>query len=176
MWYVIGLGNPGEEYKQSRHNAGRMAVDYFKSKISNPKSTTIIESAEFMNNSGKAVAKVVKSKKAAQNLIVVYDDIDLPLGVLKIVWNRGSGGHKGLESVARAVKTKEFTRVRIGVSPLGAKNRARKPSGEEKVLNFILGKFKPAEEGELKKILKKASEAIQMIVEEGRDKAMNEFN
>ena len=172
MFYIIGLGNPGAEYKESRHNTGKMAVEYFKTR--NPKSEIrnlrIIESNEFMNNSGRAVAKFIKNKKAAQNLIVVYDDIDLALGTIKISWNKSSGGHKGLESVIKAAKTKEFIRVRIGISPKS------KPQGDKKVLNFILGKFTPKEKEVLKKSIKKAAEAIQTIIEEGRGRAMNRFN
>lgn len=174
MFFIIGLGNPGKEYSESRHNAGRMAVEHFKSKP-HPK-VTIIESSEFMNNSGKAVAKFVKSKKAAENLIVVYDDIDLPLGAMKISWNKGSGGHRGLESVIKAVKTKEFTRIRIGISPTTPSGKLKKPQGEKKVLDFILGKFSPKEKEILKKVFKKASDAISTIVLSGREKAMNEFN
>jgi peptidyl-tRNA hydrolase, PTH1 family len=194
MYYVIGLGNPGEEYEKSRHNAGRLAVEKLrkdldlpefefdkkaKALVSKGKKIVLALPETFMNKSGASARYFIKSTKAAQNLIVVYDDMDLPLGTIKIVYNRGSGGHKGLESVARAVKTKEFTRVRIGVSPSTTKGRAKKPSGDnkdDKVLNFILGKFKPTEEPELKKILKKASEAIQCLVEEGRDRAMNMYN
>jgi peptidyl-tRNA hydrolase, PTH1 family len=147
--------------------------------VSKGKKIVLVLPETFMNKSGASAGYFIKSTKAAQNLVVVYDDMDLPLGTIKIVYNRGSGGHKGLESVARAVKTKEFTRVRIGVSPSTAKGRAKKPGGEdkdEKVLNFILGKFKATEEPELKKILKKVSEAIQCLVEEGRDRAMNMYN
>jgi len=178
MFYIIGLGNPGVEYENTRHNAGKMAVSYFQ--IRNPKSEIrnlkIIESKEFMNNSGKAVVKFVKSKKAAQNLIVVHDDLDLPIGTLKISYNKGVGGHRGLDSVRKAVKTLEFIRVRIGISPATAKGRAKKPEGEQKVLDFILGKFKPSEVDVLKKVLKKTSEAILTIVKEGKDRAMNMFN
>ncbi len=178
IYWVIGLGNPGEEYKESRHNTGRMAVDYFKSKsqISNTKKIQIIESGEFMNNSGKAVAKVIKNKKQAENFIVVHDDIDLPLGTLKISFNKGTGGHRGLDSVVKALKTKEFVRVRIGISPTTPSGKIKKPQGEQKVLDFILKKFKPAEMIVLKKVLKKSSEAISTIVEEGREKTMNMFN
>jgi PTH1 family peptidyl-tRNA hydrolase len=175
MHYIIGLGNPGEEYAQSRHNTGRMAVENYKLQT-NSKKVKIIDSGEFMNNSGRAVAKHVKSKKAAHDLIVVYDDIDLPLGTIKISWDKGSGGHRGLESVVKALKTKEFTRVRIGIAPTTPSGKIRKPSGEKAVLDFILSKFKQSEIPMLKKTLKKASEAIQTIVEEGREKAMNEFN
>jgi peptidyl-tRNA hydrolase, PTH1 family len=165
-YFIIGLGNPGEEYKESRHNAGRMAVSLFTPN----KKVTIIDSKEFMNNSGRAVAKFVKSKKAAEKLIVVYDDLDLPLGAVKISYDKSSGGHNGLESVIKAVKTKEFTRIRIGVSP------KKKPQGEEKVLKFILSKFTPAEQPIIKKSLKRAAEAIKTIIENGREIAMNQVN
>lgn len=129
-----------------------------------------------MNNSGKAVGQIIKSKKAAQNLIVIYDDIDLPLGTLKISYNKSSGGHRGLESVIKAVKTIEFTRIRIGIAPTTPSGKIRKPEGDKKVLDFILGKFTPKESEILKKIFKKSSDAIQTIIEEGREKAMNMFN
>ena len=112
MYTIIGLGNPGVEYEKTRHNTGKMAVDALESKNVKAK---YIHQDTFMNKSGSAVAKVVKSKKAAEKLIVIYDDLDLPLGTMKISFNRGSGGHKGLESVVRAVKTKEFIRIRIGI-------------------------------------------------------------
>jgi len=171
MFYVVGLGNPGEEYENSRHNTGRMAVEFFEKKSDiSPKKLLVIHSNEFMNNSGRAVSKIIKSKKAAQNLIVVHDDIDLPLGTLKVSYNKGSGGHKGLESVVRAVKTKEFVRIRIGIS------KTKKPQGEKAVIDFILNKFKPAELEIIKKVFKKTSEAIQALLVEGRDRAMNMFN
>ncbi len=180
MFYVVGLGNPGEEYAESRHNTGRMAVLKFKdlniknSKIN--KALKIIEPEEYMNNSGRAVVKLVKSKKAAENLIVVYDDIDLPFGTMKISYNKSSGGHRGLESIIKAIKTKEFTRIRIGIAPTTPSGKIKKPEGEKKVLDFILGGFKPKEMEVLKKVFKKASEAITTIVEDGREKAMNLYN
>ena len=110
------------------------------------------------------MAKMVKSKKAAEKLIVIYDDLDLPLGTLKISYNRGSGGHKGLESIIRALKTKEFIRIRIGI---GKKKDVEK---------HILGNFTKLETDTLKKVFKKVSEAVEVIVEEGREIAMNQFN
>jgi peptidyl-tRNA hydrolase, PTH1 family len=184
MFYIIGLGNPGEEYEGTRHNTGRESVEFFesKSKIS-PKKLSVIHSNEFMNNSGRAVAKIIKSKKAAENLIVVHDDLDLPLGTMKISFNKGVGGHRGLNSVAKAVKTLEFTRIRIGISPSTAKGQAKKPgmnlppkAAEKAVIDFILGKWKPKEIETLKKTFKKVSEAIQTLVVDGRDKAMNIYN
>lgn len=178
MYYIMGLGNPGEEYKESRHNTGKMAVSIFShSKLHIPSSKLwIIESGEFMNNSGRAVAKVIKSKAAAKKLIVVYDDIDLALGSIKISYNKGSGGHKGLESVVKAVKTKEFTRIRIGIAPTTPSGKVKKPVGEKKVLDFILGNFSSSQKEILKKVLKRVTGVIEMIVEEGKERAMNQFN
>ncbi|MEK7635053.1 MAG: aminoacyl-tRNA hydrolase [Patescibacteria group bacterium] len=184
MFYIIGLGNPGDEYVGTRHNTGRMAVDFFEKKNEiSPKKLSIIHSNEFMNNSGKAVSKIIKSKKAAENLIVVHDDIDLPIGTMKISFNKGTGGHRGLDSIVKVVKTKEFVRIRIGVSPSNSKGVVKKPNknltpkaGEKAIIDFILNKFKPAEMEIMKKNFKKISEAIQTLVSDGRDRAMNTFN
>lgn len=194
-WVVTGLGNPGEDYQLTRHNAGRMAVEYFgaahecapwkedkKTKATVSKGAlrrtlfALVLPDTFMNKSGSAVGKFVKSAKAAERLIVVYDDLDLPLGTMKISYDRGSGGHKGLESITRAVKTRQFARVRIGVSPSTASGALKKPSGEKEVEKFILGLFRPHELGELKPVFKRASAAIEMIIEEGIERAMNQFN
>lgn len=175
MFYIIGLGNPGKEYENSRHNTGKNAVKFF-AKKNEAKNLKIIESGEFMNNSGRAVAKVIKSKKVAQTLIVVYDDLDLAVGTIKISYNKSSGGHNGLESVIKAIKTQEFTRVRIGIAPTTPSGKIKKPDGEKKVLDFILGKFTPKESEILKKVFKKSAEAIECLATEGRDRTMNQFN
>lgn len=194
-WVIVGLGNPGEEYESTRHNTGRMAVEFFAHTAGSQEfhedtkakahvaggmigktAVALVLPDTFMNKSGSALSKFVKSVKAAERMIVVYDDLDLPLGVMKLSFDRGSGGHKGLESVMRAVKTKKFIRVRIGVSPATASGKLRKPSGEKEVLDFILTKFRPVELDDLKKIFKRAAEAMQTAIVEGREKAMNEFN
>lgn len=194
-WIIAGLGNPGEEYVNTRHNAGRMALEFFAKKNSfdawkldkkakaqvsrgmlGKTLAVLVTPDTFMNKSGAAVAKFVKSPKAAERLIVVYDDLDLPLGTMKLSFDRGSGGHKGIESITRAVKTKKFVRVRIGVSPSTAGGAIRKPQGEKVVVNFILARFKPSEIEELNRIFKKASEAIEETVTDGREMAMNHFN
>ncbi len=161
MYIIVGLGNPGVEYARTRHNTGRMATEFIAGKVSNIK---IITPDTFMNKSGSAIAKIIKSKKAAQKLIVIYDDLDLPLGSLKISYNRGSGGHKGLESVIRVLKTKEFIRIRIGIGKKGD------------VEKHILGQFKKSELEILKKVFKRALAAVEAIVEHGLAAAMTEFN
>ena len=118
----------------------------------------------------------MKSVKAAERLVVVYDDLDLPLGKIKLSYDRGSGGHKGLESVMRALKTKKFIRIRIGVSPSTASGTLRKPEGEKVILNFILTKFRTHELDELKQVFKRVAHALESIVTDGREQAMNQFN
>lgn len=151
-------------------------------------SVVLVLPETYMNRSGSAVSPFVKSlpaprgtarqagKKAAHRLIVVHDEIDLPIGTLKIAFGRGSGGHKGVESVARAVKTKEFARIRVGISPAGVKGRAKKPKGEEKVTAFLMKQFTSAEMQKLRRVQKIASDAIQCIIAEGTEKAMNIYN
>jgi len=194
-YIIVGLGNPGEEYEITRHNTGRIMIEHFrkahdfpewkadkktKALISKEKlgkeSVLLMEPETFMNNSGKAVSPLVTSKKSAEKVVVIYDDIDLPLGTIKISFNRSSGGHNGVGSIIKSLKTEGFIRVRVGVSPMSAKGVAKKPKGEEKVLKFLLGKYKKEELDELKKIGKKVSAAIEMVIAEGREKAMGEFN
>lgn len=198
-WIIAGLGNPGEEYSDSRHNTGRTIVQIFQKKMSKARdfsdwkldgklvaqtstgqigkeSVTLLLPETFMNNSGKSLKPLIASVKKARRLVVVHDDIDLPLGSLKIVFKRGAGGHRGVESVKKAVKTEEFIRLKVGVSPNTPSGKVKKPRGEEKVVNFILGQFKPAEKEALKKVATKAAGALEMIVEAGKDRAMNVFN
>ncbi len=194
-WIIVGLGNPGEEYSDTRHNAGWMAVEHFAKKHDasewkeEKKAMAIVAKGEmgkhtavyvlpttYMNKSGAAVSKYILGPKMAKNLVVLHDDMDLPLGRIKVSFGKNSGGHRGIESVMKAIKSKEFTRIRIGVSPENAKGVAKKPTGEEAVLKFIVGKFKPAELVEMKTIFKKTDEALATIIEDGYVAAMNACN
>jgi len=194
-WVVVGLGNPDEEHVRTRHNAGRMAVELFaRSKgieewkddrkarsfvargLVGKAATVFVLPNTYMNKSGAAVSTFVKSMAAAERLLVVYDELDLPLGTIKISFDRGSGGHKGVDSVLRAVKTKRFARIRIGISPTTPSGAMRKPSGDTDVEKFILGEFKHDELATLKKIFKRVSEAIECVIADGREVAMNTFN
>lgn len=162
MYIVVGLGNPGDEYRETRHNTGRLAADVVEAqeldgvKVRTPDT--------FMNKTGSFVSKIVKSKAAAKKLIVIYDDLDLPLGTMRISYDRGSGGHKGVESIIRALKTKEFIRIRIGIDKKGD------------VEKHILGRFTPKEMTELKKIFKRVVEAVETIISEDLSRAMTKFN
>lgn len=195
-YVIIGLGNPGGEYAKTRHNAGRMALELlakedgfedFKLKklahanvsvgeIDGEKVTLVIPEVS-MNLSGKCAPSFVKSVKAAKKLLVVRDDLDLPLGTLKMtVYGRGSGGHKGVESIMRALKTKEFAQLKIGISGQTPKGKTKKPNTEEKVITHVIGKFSPAEEPVLKKSLKRSAESIRLFVSGGIERAMMETN
>ena len=196
MSYTIaGLGNPGEEYKNTRHNAGRIILEYFrknkgfseweekkKNKVLvscgeiGKSKVVLLEPDNFMNNSGKSIAPIVTSAKKAEKLVVVYDDIDLPLGTFKISYNRGSGGHRGVESVIKSIKTKAFIRVRVGVAPVTPSGKMRKPKGEQKVLDFLMGEFKPKEMDALKRVSKNIAEALETIIIDGKERAMNVYN
>lgn len=195
MQYVyFGLGNPGEEYVDTRHNTGRMALETFAKKVEASewkddmkakarvskakvgKSTVMMfEPETFMNKSGESVRTVIKSKKDLLGLVVIHDDMDIPMGKFKISFNKSSGGHKGVESVIKAAKSEEFIRIRVGVCPTSPSGKMKKPQGEA-VLDFIVGKFKKPETEVMKKTFKKIAEALEAIAEKGRDYAMSNYN
>ena len=194
-YIIVGLGNPGEEYVGTRHNTGRMAVEAFAEKVGvdewkedkKLKSETskakvgkntalFIKPNTFMNKSGDSVKSLVKSKKAAETLVVIHDDLDLPFGKIKISFNKSAGGHRGVQSVIKAVKTEGFIRMRIGISPVTPTGKMRKPSGDKDVTALILGKFKPSENDTLKKIMKNAVIGLESIVTEGKEVATMKIN
>ncbi|OGI68377.1 hypothetical protein A2738_00620 [Candidatus Nomurabacteria bacterium RIFCSPHIGHO2_01_FULL_42_15] len=179
MKLVVGLGNPGTEYENTRHNTGRIMVGILEKKFEGKKDKSKIKFLmpdNFMNNSGKAVAPLIKSKKDLKDLVVIYDDIDLPLGKIKISFNRSSGGHNGLGSVIKALKSEEFLRIRVGISSATPKGVVKKPKGEKAVLNFLLGEFKKSELEIIKKLSKTVAEAVETIFTEGKEKAMSLYN
>jgi PTH1 family peptidyl-tRNA hydrolase len=195
MFFVVGLGNPGEEYKNTRHNTGRLILEWlakandFSDWEMNGKAKALVSSGKigktktqfilpdnFMNRSGASLPYLVKSKKDLNQMVVIYDDLDLPIGKIKISYNKSSGGHRGLESIIKTFKSEEFPRIRVGISPATPSGKLKKPSGEKAVEKQILGKFKDAELATLKKLSKKIGEALAMIAEEGREKAMSIFN
>ncbi|OGG47612.1 hypothetical protein A2671_01655 [Candidatus Kaiserbacteria bacterium RIFCSPHIGHO2_01_FULL_49_13] len=194
-YVIIGLGNPGKEYEETRHNAGMVAVEAFRTLesfegfIENKKykgqiadgtigreKVLLVLPETFMNKSGLSAAAAVKSKKAAEKLVVVHDDLDLPIGAIKISFGKNSGGHRGVESVMRALKTKDFVRIRIGVSPATSGGKLKKPKGEKEVLKFLMGKFSPKDREDFRKVLKRVSQALHVIVIESKERAMSEFN
>ncbi|MCI0566112.1 aminoacyl-tRNA hydrolase [bacterium] len=194
-YIIVGLGNPGDEYADTRHNTGRIVLEHMRrarsfsewetdkkcrALISKGKigkhSLTLLLPDNFMNNSGKILSSIITSADKAKGLVVVYDDIDLPIGALKVSWNRGSGGHKGLESIIRNIRTKAFVRIRVGIAPTSPSGKIKKPKGEAAVEAHILGTFKPKERDILNKVSKRADAVLGIFVESGLERAMMEGN
>jgi PTH1 family peptidyl-tRNA hydrolase len=194
MKLIVGLGNPGEEYNGTRHNTGWVVLDFilgnkiewkqssgtkalFFKDLVGGKSVEYVKPSTFMNNSGVAVAYLKdKHKLKLSDIVVIYDDVDLPIGKIKISYDRSSGGHNGVESMIKKLKSKEFLRIRIGIAPVTPTGKIKKPKGEEAMLKFLLGKYKESELSELKKISKKVKEAIEIAFTESKEKAMSLYN
>ncbi|MBI4136192.1 MAG: aminoacyl-tRNA hydrolase [Candidatus Vogelbacteria bacterium] len=174
-YLIFGLGNPGAEYEKTRHNLGARVAAAFREKTKNRK-LVFLEPTTYMNKSGEAAAKIIKSKKAASSLIVIHDDLDLPLGRFKISFGRGAGGHRGVDSIIKKLKTQDFIRLRVGTAPSTPSGKLKKPVGEKAVVDFILAKFTPQEEIKLKRLTPKLFEALAAIAAEGLAAAMNRFN
>jgi len=189
---VVGLGNPGEKYKNTRHNTGAILLEEFrvaqnfpeweKEKYVNAliskgelqgKEILLVLPQTFMNESGKAVSALYKE---GDRVTLIYDELDIPLGDMKMQYNRGSGGHRGVESVISSLGTKEFVRLRIGVSPKTFFGKIKKPKGENAVHNFILKKFSGGEMRTLMALSEKVNGAIEVLIKEGREKALSTIN
>ncbi len=173
MWTIAGLGNPDKEYEGTRHNIGRDFVAYLKKDL--PRSAKVLDLNVYMNNSGGPIKKAVPSKKAAEKLIVVHDELDLPLGRIKISFGSSAGGHNGVKSIEKALKTRDYARIRVGISSSTPSGKLKRPA-PEKITDFVLGKFKAAEQDKIKKARKLVAEALELLLEEGVSRAMTEIN
>lgn len=190
-WFIVGLGNPGNEYTKTRHNVGFIVVNFLQSKwgfndwkkkiFSNAISTSgslngneikLIKPDTFMNNSGRAVIKYVKTKEDISRLVVVQDDVHILVGKFKISFGRGDGGHNGITSIQQALKTKDFIRIRVGVAP----EMSEEQNYKIKLDKFVLENFKKEEKEKLENILEEISKAIEKIIYYGIENAMNEYN
>lgn len=196
MILIVGLGNPGEKYKNTRHNLGFMVVEALREKyqISLPDRVrragidkevkaeilpmkiaghqiVLAKPLTFMNASGKAVARLCGrlAINDFSHLWVIHDDVDLPLGKIKIKMGGGAAGHHGVESIIRELGTDKFVRFRLGIGHPGR-------GVEGLVEKYVLEKFNLQEMGEVKKMIRKTVEAVEMALGEGLTKAMNQFN
>lgn len=194
MYYIVGLGNPGEKYSNTRHNVGFMMLSYVQRELSFPdfhesakhsgaesvgalcgKEVTLLMPHTFMNASGSAVRKMVQ-KGEEQQLCVIYDDVDLPLGEIKISVGRGDGGHNGIKSIIEALGTKEFVRVRIGIAQKSLwTGKPTRPKGEA-LAKYVLRTFSKKEMEKLETVSKTITRALSVFVEEGVSVMMNKFN
>lgn len=195
MFYIVGLGNPGEKYSNTRHNVGWTVLDYVRDAASLPtlvhekqnsaevtegmvagESVKVIYPDTFMNNSGAAVTKYVSKSEAGQ-LIVLHDDIDLPFGQIKIGKGRGDGGNNGVRSIVEKLGTKDFIRIRIGIAPTSFwTGEMKRPKGGGPIERFVLKPFAKQEEKQLQAVKERAYGALQSILAEGLESTMNKFN
>jgi PTH1 family peptidyl-tRNA hydrolase len=185
-WLVAGLGNPGLQYENTRHNAGFMAVDamaddlgfeFNKNKYDaligeckiGDNRVLVIKPQTYMNNSGKAVQKISAFYKIPNDrIIVLHDDISFDIGVLRTRRKGSDGGQKGLRDIIELLGTDEIIRIKIGVG--------KKPSNGTDTVNWVLGKFPLDSVEDLKKALERAVKAVKEIVLRGIDSAMNKYN
>ncbi|MBN2468090.1 MAG: aminoacyl-tRNA hydrolase [Deltaproteobacteria bacterium] len=185
MWLIIGLGNPGRTYASTRHNIGFRVIDRLSRVLSIPlekkkffatwgkgtwenQAVILAKPQTFMNVSGEAVRGLVNFFRIGrEKIIVIHDDIDLGFAYIRVREKGGDGGHRGIKSIIDALESKEFTRVRIGISRPGQK-------GDEK--EYVLGAFDEEQKQLLPVLIDTAGEAVATIISEGVAIAMNRFN
>lgn len=195
MYYIVGLGNPGEKYQDTRHNIGWSVLDYVCEKAAVPNAVlqkqssgrvsvgtvahhpvTVLYPETFMNNSGSAVAKLVPKNEIAQ-LVVIHDDIDLPFGEIKLVKGRGDGGNNGIKSIIEKLGSKDFVRIRIGIAPRSFwTGEVKRPAGGGPLEKFVLKPFTKKEQEQLLEVKERAYAALQLLMAEGLPAAMNKYN
>ncbi len=204
QFVLVGLGNPGLEYEGTRHNTGAMALDAFRKAEELPewredkKRKALVSEGSvgkqkvllmfpqtFMNKSGDSLKQIKdlrlkstgkgKDKRAEMpNLVVLHDDLDIPFGSYKISFNKSSGGHRGVESIIKAVKTQAFIRVRIGIA--ASASAVKKSQDDKTVEKVILGRFTPDQLATLKKMFTHIAEGLQCLITESREKAMSQYH
>ena len=187
MHLIVGLGNPGEDYEWSRHNLGFMLIDKLaaeagttvkrrecRSLVGNAviegRPVRLVKPQTFMNLSGEAVAALVAKYEFAdvtQSLIVISDDLALPLGAIRLRARGSAGGHNGLKSIIAALGTNEFIRLRIGIQPEHPVSDAR---------DFVLSKIPRGERSAVKETLERSTEAVRTVLRDGLAKAMSLYN
>jgi len=185
MYLIAGLGNPGKEYEKTRHNAGFGAIDALAEKLGisveekkykglfgkgriGAEPVILLKPQTYMNLSGESVREAADFYKIdPEHMIVIYDDIDLEVGRLRLRAKGSAGGHNGIKNIIAHMGTQEFPRVRIGV---GAK-----PDRMD-LADYVLGRFSQVEQSQMEDGYKEAAEAAAAIVEEGIEAAMNRFN
>ncbi|WP_333784162.1 aminoacyl-tRNA hydrolase [Thermocrinis sp.] len=182
---VVGLGNPGKKYERTRHNVGFMVVDellkklrvkeytqeclshVYKVKVLN-REVLVAKPQTYMNNSGLAVLNLLEEYELSpKDMMVVYDDLDLPLGRIRLRLEGSSGGHHGVESIIKEIKSENFARLRIGIG---------RPKNKDKVVEYVLSPFEPEEEQILYAVLDRASECVLRCLELSPEESMSFCN
>ena len=183
---IVGLGNPGKQYAATRHNVGFMVVDYLAEKLgvkvdkikfksvlgegfAGTEKIVLAKPQTYMNLSGEALLDMVQWYKLdPQDLLVIYDDLDLPVGKLRLRMKGSAGGHNGMKSIIYLIQSDDFPRLRIGIG---------RPQNEHiETVNHVLGKFDEEEAKIMGEAVVKAAEAVLAVLDKGIEKAMNEVN
>jgi PTH1 family peptidyl-tRNA hydrolase len=185
MNLIVGLGNPGRAYAYSRHNVGFRCINHLgkahgislkQRQCQAQVGTGLIENSEvvlakpltFMNLSGQSVKSLMRRFRVAlSDIIVIHDDLDLPLGKIRLYTGGGSGGHKGIESIISHLESRDFLRVRVGIG--------RPPEGEDPI-DYVLGDFLPEEKLHIENTIPMVCDAIACLIKEGTTTAMNRYN
>lgn len=184
MKIIVGLGNPGVKYENTRHNAGFMVMDelvklcntsfnqekfssYFAKTKVHGEDVILLKPTTYMNNSGFAIRQCLDFyKESPENLIVIYDDIDLPVGKIRLRQKGSAGGHNGIKSVIACIFTNQFDRIRVGTD-----RDPRIP-----IIQWVLTKFKEEEKEDLKSAVEKAAQAAYYAIDHPFNNAMNRYN
>ena len=182
---IVGLGNPGRKYAQTRHNVGFWVIDRLTARLECPDARSkddalttevklgneqviLLKPQTFMNNSGVAVARALRYRACEPNdMLVVYDDVNLPLGRIRLRASGSNGGHNGMKSIIAHLHSQEFPRLRIGVGD-------KEPGSD--LTQHVLGTFRPEQRSAVDAAVATAVEAVQCFIAYGIDRAMNEFN
>jgi PTH1 family peptidyl-tRNA hydrolase len=196
MKLIVGLGNPGDQYKDTRHNIGYMVVDRLSHELgrnnvqfsldkthmaltARVSDVLLVKPTTFMNNSGIAVKALADYYSIhPTDIWVIHDDIDLPLGKIRIREKGGSAGHNGVTSILKTLSSDQFVRFRMGIG----RGMTAKGAGEHKnlhhrsVIDFVLSRFTQSETGSFRHLVKYGTEAVRIALLDGLDKAMNRFN
>ena len=183
MFLIVGLGNPGKEYDGTRHNIGFEAIDYLSKKYNidvnrtkfkgvfgegfiNNKKVVLLKPSTYMNLSGESIREAINFYKLEnEEVLVIYDDISLEVGKLRIREKGSAGGHNGIKSIIANMSTDVFPRIKIGVG---------QPKGD--LVSHVLGKFNQEEINDLNDVIEASSEAVEIIVKDGTKEAMNKLN
>ena len=191
MKLIVGLGNPGRGYAHNRHNIGFLCLSHFartegirfdkkqsKARIGRGEAAgnkvVLAKPQTYMNHSGQSVSLLIKRFKVNLNdLLVVHDDLDLPLGKIRILQGRGSGGHKGIDSIISSLGSQDFVRIRVGV---GRPEAPPDSITEDDIIAYVLSDFTAEEKQVIAQVIPLVSEAIRCLLSEGLEVAMNKYN
>lgn len=180
---IVGLGNPGWRYKKTRHNIGFMVIDRLRKKLSvsrkrhdlakiwtgDKNDVTLAKPTTFMNASGMAVeALLEESALPVDRCLIVYDDLDLPLGKIRIRAKGSAGGHRGVASIIDYLETEHFPRLRCGIRTAEINNTD--------TVSYVLGRFKKTDRDSFSGMIDQAVRAVEMFISDGLEKSMNQYN